>query len=255
MYRYPFGQTRCGRQWRAPARAATPADQTSAAPRDNTPLPRVLSAAANRKPVSYGLRHRSVGCVFVPRPRLLSELRRPPDDRARSTSRRPRAPTCPGSTMGPEPSLRASLSACLGSPPLRRGARGLRAGTAWLLPEAGQCIGSSGRPHGYGHGHPALWWGAQLERALPHAGRRRGLRSRARRLAFLRSRESAHRRGSRHPARCHSSANPAPTICLAMGFRMFRFRFGACSQCRRSPGIRNPRQRGSWRSRAVRCSR
>jgi hypothetical protein len=55
MYRYPFDQTRYGRQWRASAHAATHVDQTSAAPRDNTPLPRVLSAAANRELVFSGL--------------------------------------------------------------------------------------------------------------------------------------------------------------------------------------------------------
>jgi len=91
------------------------------------------------------------------------------------------------------------------------GARGLHACTAGLLPEASQGIGSSRRPHRYGRGHPALWRRAEPERALPHAGGRWGLRARAGRLAFLRSRQSAHRRGGRHPARCHSCANPAPT--------------------------------------------
>jgi len=158
----------------------------------------------------YGLRYRSVGCVLVQRPRLLPELRRTPDDRARSASRRSRAPAGPGSTMGPEPSLRASLSTCVGSPPLPRGARGLHACTSGPLPKASQGLGSPRRPHGYGHGHPALWRRAEPERALPHAGGRWGLRARAGRLAFLRSRQSAHRRGGRHPARCHSRANPAP---------------------------------------------
>jgi len=50
MYRYPFGQTECGRRWRAPAHAAPRADQTFVAPRDNTLPPHLLSAGGNLGP-------------------------------------------------------------------------------------------------------------------------------------------------------------------------------------------------------------
>jgi hypothetical protein len=82
----------------------------------------------------------------------------------------------------------------------------LLACTAEILPEASQRIGPPRWPHRDGHRHPAFWRRAEPERALPHAGGRRGLRERAGRLALFRSRQSADRGGSRHPSGCHSSA-------------------------------------------------
>ena len=55
MNRYPFGQRSGESQLKRSRRGARRADQTYAAPRDNTSPPHPLSAGANREPVFSGL--------------------------------------------------------------------------------------------------------------------------------------------------------------------------------------------------------